>query len=75
MLSPLLMAPSMNGLIVTGILMLVMVILFATNYRSFLKLNFYQQLTLLSLISVAIGLHSILHLGGEVFYGFNPYKW
>ncbi len=75
MLSNLLMAPSMNGLILTGILFLIIVIIFAKNYNKFLKLNYYQQITLLSLLSLAIGIHSILHLGGEVFYGFNPYKW
>lgn len=75
MLSNLLMAPSMNGLILTGFLFLIIVIIFAKNYSKFLKLNYYQQITLLSLLSLAIGIHSILHLGGEVFYGFNPYKW
>ncbi len=75
MLSKVIMAPSMNGLILTGILFLIIVIIFAKNYDKFLKLNYYQQITLLSLLSLAIGIHSILHLGGEVFYGFNPYKW
>lgn len=75
MLSNLLMAPSMNGLILTGFLFLIIVIIFAKNYSKFLKLNYYQQITLLSLLSLAIGIHSILHLGAEVFYGFNPYKW
>ncbi len=73
-MSTLLMAPSMNGLILTGFLMLIIIIIFAKNYSQFLKLNYYQQLTLLSLLSLAIGIHSMLHLGAEVFYGFNPYK-
>ena len=74
-MSTLLMAPSMNGLILTGFLMLIIVIIFAKNYRQFLKLNYYQQITLLSLLSLAIGIHSMLHLGAEIFYGFNPYNW
>ena len=71
----LLMAPSMNGLLFTGLLLLIIVIIFAKNYSQFLKLNYYQQIALLSLLSLAIGVHSMLHLGAEVFYGFNPYKW
>ena len=73
MLSYLLMAPSMNGLLFTGILLLI-VIIFAKNYDQFLKLNYYQQIALLSLLTLAIGIHSILHLGAETVYGFNPYK-
>ena len=74
MLSTLVMTPSMNGLILTGFLMLIMVIIFAKNYSQFGKLNYYQQITLLSLLTLAIGIHSILHLGAEIFYGVNPYK-
>ena len=75
MLSYLLMAPSMNGLLFTGILLLIILFIFAKNYNQFLKLNYYQQIALLSLLSLAIGVHSILHLGAESVYGFNPYKW
>ena len=74
-MSTLLMAPSMNGLILTGFLMLIVVIIFAKNYRQFSKLNYYQQIILLSLLTLTIGIHSMLHLGAEIFYGFNPYKW
>ena len=75
MLSYLFMAPSMNGLLFTGILLLIIMIIFAKNYNQFLKLNYYQQIALLSLLTLAIGIHSILHLGAESVYGFNPYKW
>ena len=74
MLSYLIMAPSMNGLLLTGLLLLIILIIFAKNYDQFLKLNYYQQIALLSLLSLAIGVHSILHLGAETVYGFNPYK-
>jgi hypothetical protein len=69
------MAPSMNGLLFTGLLLLIIVVIFANNYSQFLKLNYYQQIALLSLLTLAIGVHSILHLGAETIYGFNPYKW
>ena len=75
MLSYLLMAPSMNGLLFTGVILLIILIIFAKNYGQFLRLNYYQQIALLSLLSLAIGIHSMLHLGAETVYGFNPYKW
>ena len=75
MLSYLTMAPSMNGLLFTGLILLIIFIIFAKNYSQFIKLNYYQQISLLSLVSLAIGIHSVLHLGAESVYGFNPYNW
>ena len=75
MLSYLIMAPSMNGLLLTGVILLIIFIIFAKNYSQFIKLNYHQQIAILSLLSLAIGIHSILHLGAETVYGFNPYKW
>ena len=75
MLSDVLVAPSMNGLFFTGFLLLIILIIFAKNYRQFLKLNFYQKINLLSLLILAIGVHSLIHLGAESVYGFNPYNW
>ena len=75
MLSDVLVAPSMNGLFFTGFLLLLIVIIFAQNYKQFIKLNFYQKISLLSLLILAIGVHSLIHLGAESVYGFNPYNW
>lgn len=75
MLSDVLVAPSMNGLFFTGFLLLIIVIIFVQNYRQFYKLNFYQKISLLSLLMLAIGVHSLIHLGAESVYGFNPYRW
>ena len=75
MLSDVLVAPSMNGLFFTGFLLLIILIIFMQNYRQFLKLNFYQKISLLSLLILAIGVHSLIHLGVESVYGFNPYRW
>ena len=75
MLSDVLVAPSMNGLFFTGFLLLLIVIIFAQNYKQFIRLNFYQKITLLSFLTLAIGVHSLIHLGVETVYGFNPYNW
>ena len=45
------------------------------NFNKIMTLGIYQKITLLSIITIAIGVHGIIHLGLEVNYGFNPYKW
>jgi hypothetical protein len=68
-------APSFNSLFLTGILILSIFIIFVMNFNKIMTLGFYQKITLLSIITIAIGVHGIIHLGLEVNYGFNPYKW
>lgn len=68
-------APSFNSLFVTGILILLIFIIFVNNFKKIMNLGVYPKITLLSLVSTAIGIHGLIHLGLEVNYGFNPYKW
>lgn len=68
-------APSFNTLIVTGLLMLLILGVIINNYKLFMSLDIYRKLNLLALITIAIGVHGLLHLGLEVNYGFNPYNW
>ena len=75
MLSDILIAPSLNSLFFTGFLILFIFIIFITNYKQFNKLDYYCKITILSLITIAIGVHGLIHLGTEAVYGFNPYKW
>lgn len=75
MLSNILIAPSLNSLFFTGFILLFILVIFIFNYKQFTKLDFYKRLAILSLISIAIGVHGLIHLGVEVVYGFNPYKW
>ena len=75
MLSDFIFAPSMNSLLFTGLILLVVVIIFLMNFNSFRRLNYYKQLTLLCLMISAFGIHGLLHLGLETNYGFNPYNW
>ena len=67
-------APSFNSLFLTGILILSIFIIFVINFNKIMTLGFSQKITLLSIITIAIGVHGIIHLGLEVNYGFNPYK-
>jgi hypothetical protein len=75
MLSDTLIAPSLNSLFITGMLLLVIFILVITNFNQLLKYRLYEKITILSLIVIAIGIHGLIHLGVETEYGFNPYKW
>ena len=75
MLSTYLIAPSLNSLFVTGLLLLSIFIIFVKNYSRITILNFYQKIILLSILTIAIGIHGLIHLGVEVQYNFNPYRW
>ena len=75
MLSNILVAPSLNSLFVTGFLILFILVIFITNYKKMINLDFYRKITLLSLITIAFGVHGLIHLGVETAYGFNPYRW
>jgi hypothetical protein len=75
MLSDYLIAPSLNALFVTGLILLFIVILIVKNYKSIMRLNYYQQIMLLSSLTIAVGSHGLMHLGVEKQYNFNPYNW
>jgi hypothetical protein len=75
MLSDYLIAPSLNALFLTGILLMIITMLFIFNINQFLKITNFQKITLLCVMTSAIGIHGMLHLGAEKQYNFNPYKW
>lgn len=75
MLANILVAPSLNSLFVTGFLILFILVIFITNYKKIMSLEYYRKITILSLIAIAFGIHGLIHLGVEREYGFNPYRW
>lgn len=64
--------PSYYALAFTGILSLIIVVLFIRHYASFMKYSPYKLVKLLSHIGILIGVHGLLHLGLEMAYNFNP---
>jgi len=64
--------PSFFSLVTTGILLLIIFYLFIKNWKPILKLNYYQKMILLTLISISVGIHGNIHLGLENSYDFNP---
>ena len=75
MLADYLIAPSLNALFVTGLVLLSIIILMVKNYSSIMRLNYYQKIMLLSSLTIAVGSHGLMHLGVEERYNFNPYNW
>jgi hypothetical protein len=75
MLNNYLIAPSLNSLFFTGIMLLFIFILIIRNFKQVMKLGIYEKIVVLSMLTIAIGCHGLIHLGVESQYGFNPYKW
>ena len=65
------MRPSFLGLGITGIITTIAIITYILNFKKF---NTNEHVTLLFLMSITIGIHSILHHYEEIYYGFNPLK-
>lgn len=63
--------PSFFALMFSGITIGIALILFAINYE---KINLDTVLLIVLLLSIAIGIHGLLHFMYEVKYGFNPLK-
>jgi len=70
-----LLAPSFNSLFITGLLVLTILMIVISNFKQFVRLDYYRKITILSLIAITVGVHGLIHLGVEVNYGFNPYNW
>ena len=75
MISNYLIAPSLNSLFVTGFLLLLMLVIIIQNFKLISRLQPLQKLMLLSSLTMAIGVHGLIHLGVEKEYNFNPYTW
>jgi hypothetical protein len=75
MLADYLVAPSLTALFVTGFIILTVIILIVTNYKSIISLNYYKKILLLTGLSVTIATHGLIYAGVEKRYNFNPYKW
>jgi hypothetical protein len=75
MIADYLIAPSLNALFVTGLILLFIVILMIKHYKSIMAMNYYQKIMILTSLSIAVGSHGLIHLGVEKQYNFNPYTW
>jgi hypothetical protein len=65
-------APSYFAQVANGLLILFFIYTLVSNYRVFLKSDHINQLQIIGILAVIIGIHGILHLGLEQVYGYNP---
>ena len=61
--------PSILGLFVSGLLILISLILIIKKYKEFNNITF---IFIILLFAILITLHSLLHLGVEISYNYNP---
>jgi hypothetical protein len=69
--------PSFYAHVVNGILLFIALIIMVLNYSRLTRLEAYPGRTayLILLLSIAVGVHGISHLGLEYVYGFNPMNY
>jgi hypothetical protein len=64
--------PSFYALAITGIISLVLVLLFVNNFKLIKNLPIDKLILVVSLVGMVIGIHGLLHLGMEAVYNYNP---
>lgn len=67
-------APSFYAHILNAVFLLIAAVLLYKNFPVIKRLDPFKLITLILLISVAVGVHGITHLGLESVYDFNPLK-
>ncbi len=71
-MAPMYLVPSFYAHIINGLLLLIFLMLVYAKFSKILTLKTYNQLVLILLFSIGVGLHGISHLGLEKGYGYNP---
>jgi len=67
--------PSVMTHMLNGGLLLVAAVLAVINYRVIVRLPVLQMITLVLILSIAVGVHGLLHSRLESVYGYNPLKF
>jgi hypothetical protein len=74
-MNPVYSTPSFYAHVANGILVFTAVIYLYCNYNTIKSVDYYKKLVLRILFSIAIGIHSLSHLGLEYVYNFNPFSF
>jgi len=67
--------PSIMAHTLNGGLLLVGAVLIAMNLNLIRRLPPLQLVVLVLILSIAVGVHAISHVGVESTYGYNPWKF
>lgn len=71
----LVMIPSVMAHTLNGGLLLVGLAIIAMNFTFIRRLPVLQLVMLVLVLSIAVGVHAISHVGVESTYGYNPWKF
>ena len=66
--------PSVMAHTLNGGLLIIALALAAINYRVIRGLPILQIITLILILSIAVGVHGLSHAGLESAYGYNPLR-
>jgi hypothetical protein len=66
--------PSFYSHLLNGLFVSILLLFIGYHAKQIFQFDVYRLSMLLSSMSIAIGIHSISHLGLEVVYGYNPLK-
>jgi len=66
--------PSIRAHTLNGGLLLLGGLLIALNFSFIRRLPALQLITLVLILSIAVGVHGLSHIGVESAYGYNPLK-
>jgi hypothetical protein len=64
--------PSFYSHITNGVLLFIAFIILYKSYSKIIYLEPYKVISLILLLSISVGIHSLSHLGLEKCYGYNP---
>ena len=66
--------PSFYAHILNGIILFFVFILIYLYWAKLIHLNVYQIIMIFLILSIAVGVHGLSHLGLEAVYGYNPFE-
>ena len=64
--------PSFYAHMLNGFILLIAIVFFLFHYKKLTNLEPYKLVLLIFIFSIAVGVHSLSHLGLETVYNFNP---
>ena len=67
--------PSFYAHVLNGIFLFGALILIYLYWAKLIHLNVYQIIMIFLILSIAVGVHGLSHLGLEAVYGYNPFEF
>ena len=68
------MTPSIYAHATSGLLLFIIFINIVLNFTLLRNMDIYKRMTILLLLSIALGIHGLSHLGLEHIYNYDPLR-